>query len=1172
MESSPENMYSLTILATDNGKPPMSSECLVTISVVDANNNQPEFEQKAYLAPVPQISKVGQRIIKLTAKDELDFGVNAEVEYEQYGGNASEYFAIDKNTGWITLFKPLVQVGSYFIMKVQATDRGVPPQHDDATVTIIVVGKNNFAPIFTAISYQVIVPENEPLGSTIVTVSASDEDDGPNGMIRYRISGGNERKEFDIDPILGSITILQPLDYDTVPEYKLNITAEDLGFDPQHTTAMLTVTLTDINDNSPTFNQSSFEVYLAENSPVRTFVTQLIAKDIDSPKNAIIEYSIVGGSGKDYFMVDSKTGVITSRLSFDYEEKNIYDLDILAANPDSVMYGSTKVLVHITGVNEYYPRFVQPVFHFDVSESTLVGTSIGVIQATDQDAGEDGKVYYLFVGSSNDKGFVIGSETGIIKVSRNLDRETQNRVVLTVMAKNAGGIRGNDTDEAQVIISIQDGNDPPEFLQSIYKASVSEGAGYGTKILTVKAIDKDVRPQNNQFSYSIIGGNIGKAFKIDPQTGEIETSRELDREMIPMYNLTVGAIDSGIPPQTGSTLVQITLTDINDNGPMFDSPNVIGYVLENQPAFTTVMTLTATDPDLPPNGAPFSYYLVGGRHKDLISIEKHTGVVKTTKILDREVTPKLEITVEVEDSGVPKMRSKHDITIVILDENDSRSTPRSVHVIVHSFNNEIPVGKIADVHPNDPDITGEYSCRILDSSMPNDALHIETGCDLYTSLITPELGYSLSISGNDGKHPDVISTVTVKFLTFDNLTVDSAITIRIENMTATYFLTNFYNGVLDLWKSCFDSVDQVKFISLYENSTTLDITLAVETIGKYRSKSYVIEMLSKKKSTLKNMFKYSQTVTIGYTPCQVDTCENSGICTESINVHQSTQITDSPSLIFTSPLIIHEFICRCSDGFTGQFCNKRQDPCSPNPCQANGQCRRQGFEFQCICPPLREGKFCEQERGDACSENPCKNGGSCRESPDGSSFFCLCRPGYRGNHCESVADSCRPNPCLHGGLCISLKPGYNCSCIDGRYGRHCEKGTFGFNELSFMKFPALDAGTNDISLIFATTKSNALLIYNYGAHSGGRSDFVAMELINGKAVFSFGGARTAITSVTVSGKTGTVADGVWHKVTATRNERVVSLSVSMCTENGDSCEDCRPGDTSCYADEIGPTG
>lgn len=376
---------------------------------------------------------------------------------------------------------------------------------------------------------------------------------------------------------------------------------------------------------------------------------QVIAQDIDSPKYAVVQYKILGGSGKDYFHIREETGEITSDTSFDYEEVNEYSLDIVAANPDSnpQMVGFTTVKVHITGVNEFYPKFVQPVFHMDVSESADVGTSVGLVQATDQDSGEDGRVYYLFVGSSNDRGFTIGAETGIIRVSRRLDRETQNRVVLTVMAKNGGGIRGNDTDEAQVIISIQDGNDPPEFLQGFYDASVSEGAVHGTRVVTVRAIDKDIKPQNNQFSYSIIGGNHGQAFKVDPQTGDIETAKQLDRETMPVYDLTIGAIDTGSPPQTGTATVHIDLLDVNDNGPVFDPPEVIGYVSENEPAGTSVMTLSATDPDLPPNGAPFTYKLIRGRQSDVVILDKHSGVLRTTKSLDRETMPQLDLMVSI---------------------------------------------------------------------------------------------------------------------------------------------------------------------------------------------------------------------------------------------------------------------------------------------------------------------------------------------------------------------------------------------------------------------------------------------------------------------------------------------------------------------------------------------
>uniref|UniRef100_A0A1A9W0E4 Cadherin-related tumor suppressor n=1 Tax=Glossina brevipalpis TaxID=37001 RepID=A0A1A9W0E4_9MUSC len=1184
-EASPENIYTMTVIATDNGKPPLYSECIVNINIVDTNNHPPKFEKSQYLSPVPEHARVGQRVAKVHAFDALDSGVNAEIEYSVTKGNGSDYFTINKMDGWITLIRSLeVQPNTLFTLVVTASDHGVPSKMDQSRVSIVVTGENRFTPEFTALSYQVIVPENEPIGSTILTVSASDRDEGPNGMLRYSISGGNERSEFKVNVETGAITIHQPLDYDLIQEYHLNISVEDLGFKPKSTMAMLTVILTDINDNPPLFNQTQYHAFIPENRPPHTPIFKASATDRDSPKNAMIRYSVVSGSGKGLFIINSNTGIIYSSASFDYEERHEYALQIMAANPDSPMHSTAIITVHITGVNEFYPQFVQPVFHFDISESADVGTPVGSIQATDKDAGEDGNVYYLLVGSSNDKGFSINPSTGFIYVSRHLDRETQSRAVLTVLAKNYGSIRGNDTDEAQVIISIQDGNDPPEFLKTLYSEKISESVLPGTKVITVKAVDKDVRPQNNQFSYSIINGNLNQTFKIDPQNGDIETSRKLDRETIPEYNLIVGAIDIGSPPQTGTTTVKIKLLDVNDNGPTFSESGLIGYIYENEPPGTTIMTLSATDPDLPPNGGPFTYHLIGGRHKTSISIDQHTGLVKSTRSFDRELTPILEAIIDVEDNGQPKQRAQHKLIIKVLDQNDSPSSPRTVHIILNVFNNDIPVGKIADVHPNDDDISGNYRCRIIPStqSSPTGLLIIPNACELHTTYQTiMNGGYSYSVSGNDGKHGDVISTVTLGFQTFNNNTITNSITILIRNMTSEEFLSIHFRNFMDLIKSLIDANDELILYSFRNvtrlKSTDLEVMLAVKmsTHG-FRLPHYVSERLAKKHDAMQRLLKSSEPIIIGYDPCSSsETCENGGLCVSARTLHDmhSLNIIDSESLIFSAPLISHDFLCKCPEGFTGQQCDKRQDPCTPNPCHSNAQCRRINFEFQCVCPPNREGKYCQQERGDVCLINSCSNGGSCRSSPDGATFFCLCRPGYRGNHCEHVADSCRPNPCLHGGLCMALKTGYKCSCSDGRYGRHCEKTTYGFGELSYMALPSLDTATNDISIVFATTKPDGLLLYNYGIQSGGRSDFVALEVVRGKAFFSFGGARSAMTTVIVGANSGiNLADGNWYKITATRNGRVMSLAVAKCTENGDNCEECRPGEVSCYSDDVGPIG
>ncbi|XP_055376378.1 cadherin-related tumor suppressor [Condylostylus longicornis] len=1194
IKSSPENTYSLNVLATDNGKPPMYSECLVNLNVVDANNNQPKFTKNKYLSPVPENAKVGQKVSRVEATDDLDYGVNAEIDYMITGGNGSSWFSINKHDGWITVSRNIIAMdNTLYVINVRATDHGVPPKYDEISVELIVSGENLYTPQFTALSYQVIVPENEPINSTILTVSASDQDHGPNGIIRYSILSGNEKKEFSINSETGAVTISQALDYDTVQEYHLNITAKDLGFRPKEAIAMLTVILTDVNDNAPQFDAVEYHAYIEENKPRNSFVFKAKATDKDSPKNAVILYSITGGTGRDIFAIDSKTGVITSLVSFDYEEQKLYSLQIRAVNPDSPMSNSTKITVHIVGVNEYFPRFIQPVFHFDVSESSEIGSFVGTIQAVDKDAGDDGKVYYLLVGSSNDKGFSINPVSGKITVSRILDRETQSRVVLTVMAKNQGGIRGNDTDEAQVIITIQDGNDPPEFTQPEYTAKVSESVSIGTKIVQVKAIDKDIRPQNNQFSYSIINGNINQAFKIEPQTGEIETANQLDREKTDTYNLIIGAIDTGLPPQTGTAMVKVQVQDVNDNGPIFEPNNLIGYISENEPTGTSVMTLQASDPDLPPNGGPFTYYLTGGKHRSFVNVDKYTGLVRTLQSVDRETTPKLEFKIEVEDNGTPKMRSQHIVNVNVLDQNDNPSSPRSVTVMVMILNRNVPNTKIADIHPNDPDIVGDYKCRLnSNNGSPNfhNYFTIPSKCDLYsTSKINPDVSYTYSILGNDGLHGDVSSTVSIEFSSFDNGTIANSVTIRIENVTAESFLSMHYHNFIELIKSSLEYGDQLVLYNIrkLDNTTSFEVYIAVRAANlNYRPKSYVVERLNIKHDSLVKLLQLQpENVIIGYSPCSgksSNTCSNNGVCTESMRYNDSPEmfynIIDSKKLIFSAPPIAHDFICKCPEGFVGQQCEQKQDPCSPNPCQANAECRKQGREFQCICPVNREGRYCHLEKGDLCKQNPCKNGGSCQASPDGVSYFCLCRPGYRGNNCEYLTDSCRPNPCMHDGLCVNLKPGYKCNCVDGRYGRHCEKTTFGFQELSYMSFPSLDTGTNDISIIFATTKQDALLLYNYGQQSGGRSDFIALELVKGKATFSLGGSRTAITSVTIGDENRrsdwnkNLADGSWHKITATRNGKLISLSVSKCIENGDVCQECKPGDSQCYADDIGPTG
>ena len=356
------------------------------------------------------------------------------------------------------------------------------------------------------------------------------------------------------------------------------------------------------------------------------------------------------------------TGIVVSRVVFDFEQTEFVDLKIRAKNPsDPSVFAETVLKVVIEGENEFFPKFRQPVFQFAVSESAQIGDIVGQVEAPDFDKGKDGDVFYYIVGFGS--GFGVDKATGVIRVRDPLDRESQNRYVLTVLAKNGGSIRGNDTDEAQVIIQVQDGNDPPVFRKNLYTSRVSEAANVGTNVVTVSAVDKDVRPRNSQFSYSIFAGNVDNKFNVDPNSGVVTVAKVLDREEVAFYNLTVRAVDTGAPPAIGETHVHIFIDDVNDSPPTL--ADLKAFVKENNPPGSIVRQFDPTDPDPDPNGGPFTFTLLPGKNSDLFILDTETGILKTAVPLDREVNPSLEILVRIEDAGVPKLSADFDIVVEV---------------------------------------------------------------------------------------------------------------------------------------------------------------------------------------------------------------------------------------------------------------------------------------------------------------------------------------------------------------------------------------------------------------------------------------------------------------------------------------------------------------------------
>ena len=244
-----------------------------------------------------------------------------------------------------------------------------------------------------------IIPENEPAGSDIISLVARDSDPGIDGMVRYSITSGNQLGMFTVEETTGRVSIRRPLDYEIEREYNLTVVARDLASRPRQTEANLKIIITDVNDNVPFFEDLEYSAQLQENLPPGTEVITMTATDLDSARFAVMEYSIEEEEMRQFFEMEPRTGLVRSLVSFDYEQRTEYVVVVAVRNPGAgpARTNSTRLTIHISGANEYQPRFQQPVFQFSVSESAPAGTAVGTIRAEDQDLGRDGQVK-IFLG------------------------------------------------------------------------------------------------------------------------------------------------------------------------------------------------------------------------------------------------------------------------------------------------------------------------------------------------------------------------------------------------------------------------------------------------------------------------------------------------------------------------------------------------------------------------------------------------------------------------------------------------------------------------------------------------------------------------------------------------------------------------------------------------------
>uniref|UniRef100_A0A1A9WW14 Cadherin domain-containing protein n=1 Tax=Glossina brevipalpis TaxID=37001 RepID=A0A1A9WW14_9MUSC len=475
----------------------------------------------------------------------------------------------------------------------------IPLSGENVRVLVRVHDENDNVPTFPMSVMNIEFPENTPRDVKRTLHPARDLDIGRYNIQRYNIVSGNTNNAFRLsshrerDGILYlDLQINGLLDRETTPFYSLVIEALDGGSPPLKGQMTVNITIQDVNDNQPIFNQSRYFATIPENATVGTAVLQVYATDADVDDNGLVNYAINRRQSdrEQMFRINAQSGWITVNKPLDFETKELHELVVVAKDHGETPLETTAfVSISVTDVNDNQPT-INVIFLSDdatpkISESAQPGEFVARISVNDPDS----KTEYSNVNVTLNGGeghFGLTTRDNIIYlviVNMTLDRELIPNYTLSVVATDNGNppLHASKT----IYLRVTDINDnAPEFDREVYQANVMEISEPGTSVLQVHAYDRD-EGNNSAIIYSLMDTpeTHSQWFQIKPNTGLITTKTYIDCETEPVPQIIVIAYDNGHPPLSSTATVLITIHDVNDNEPIFDNSFYNITVVENEP-------------------------------------------------------------------------------------------------------------------------------------------------------------------------------------------------------------------------------------------------------------------------------------------------------------------------------------------------------------------------------------------------------------------------------------------------------------------------------------------------------------------------------------------------------------------------------------------------------------
>ena len=590
-----QDFYNFTVTGYYGNTFKLTAETSVLITIQDINDVVPRFNQNVYFLEVNNTINNGDTLLKVNASDN-DYQESGTIVYAirdsvylpsnraDVNNNLTTEFAINETSGVISLQSFYHPSGQYRLT-VAASDRSTVPLTSTALVLI-----NLFDAIppnisFTTQNYYTFsVAENVSLLTHIGNVSVKEMNNPALQGIHYSITGGNGSDTFFIDPFSGVIVNAVFLDRETNPDYIVYVTATAVGvLDIEPSTIGVFISLEDVNDEVPSFSKQVYNVSRSSTESNSTIVNTM-ATDKDVGDNAKLTYTIVSG-GNSSFTIDNATGVVYANGT--NIPAGVYPLRVSVTDRGLMPLTSMAlVLVTIYHIPPATISFAQPQYVFNITENSQLLTIVGNVSIQEMDRPGINSIKYTITDGNGSEAFVISS-TGSISNIVITDRETVSSYTLTIEAAviNVPHIQAQYTN---VLINVIDVNDKvPVFNQSIYRVNFDRNVTASVTVITLSAYDADIG-SNARITYSILNNN--HLFQINNMTGEIHTTASLILES--SYILRVDAIDQGIPPNTGTTTVSVSITLPNITGLDFPQVSYTFDVSENASLGTYLGSVT----------------------------------------------------------------------------------------------------------------------------------------------------------------------------------------------------------------------------------------------------------------------------------------------------------------------------------------------------------------------------------------------------------------------------------------------------------------------------------------------------------------------------------------------------------------------------------------------------